>query len=80
MNNLSSPLHLRWHSSYVPGFERGDSESAVSWPDPGICGTDDTGGIVKPGGTDTNPGTPWPTPAAAGAGAGEAAANTLPIV
>lgn len=75
---MCSPLHLRWHSSYVPGFGSGESESAVSWLDPGV-GTEDTEGIVNPGGTETNPGTPWLAPAAAGAGLGEVAANTLPI-
>lgn len=64
----------------MPGFGSGDSEADVSWPDPDVGGTEDTGGIVNPGGTDTNPGTPCPPPAAAGAGLGEAAANTLPIL
>lgn len=40
----------------MPGFGSEDSESAVSDPDAG--GTEDTEGIVNPGGTDTNPGTP----------------------
>lgn len=76
---MRSPLHLRWHSSYVPGFGSGESESAISWLDPDVGGTEDTEGIVNPGGTDTNPGTPWLPPAAAGAELGEVAANTLPI-
>lgn len=43
----------------MPGFGSGESESAVSWPDPDVVGgTEDTEGIVNPGGTETNPGTP----------------------
>lgn len=77
---IFSPLHFLWHSSYVPGLGSGESVSAVSWPDPDAEGTEDTEGIVNPGGTDTNPGTPWLLPAAVGAGLGEAAAKTLPIL
>lgn len=40
----------------MPGF--GGAESAVCWSDPDVGGTEDTEGIVNPGGTDTNPGTP----------------------
>lgn len=77
---ISRPLHLRWHSSYDPGFGREACASAVGWSDPAAGGTEDTEGIVNPGGTDTKPGTPCPLPATAGAGLGEVAANTLPIV
>lgn len=42
----------------MPGFGSGESESAVSWLDPDVGGTEDTEGIVNPGGTETNPGTP----------------------
>lgn len=84
MNNFQKiiwPLHLRWHSSYEPGFGRGESEPEVCSAEPDAWGTEDTEGIVNPGGTDTNPGTPWLPAAAvaAGAGLGDAAAKTLPI-
>lgn len=42
----------------MPGFGSEESESDVSWPDPDVGGTEDTEGIVNPGGTDTKPGTP----------------------
>lgn len=42
----------------MPGFGSGESESGVSLPDPDVGGTEDTEGIVNPGGTDTNPETP----------------------
>lgn len=64
----------------MPGFGRGDSLSSGGWPDADVGGTGDTVGMVNPGGTGTNPGTPWPPPAAAAAGLGEVAANTLPIL
>lgn len=76
---IFSPLHLRWHSSYEPGFGAGESEPEVSSAEPDAWGTEDTEGIVNPGGTETNPGTPWLPAAAAGAGLGDVAAKTLPI-
>lgn len=64
----------------MPGFGSWELASAVCSSDTDAEGTEDTGGMVNPGGTETSPGTPGPPPAAAGAGLGEAAANTLPIV
>lgn len=70
---------MRWHSSYEPGFGREEPKPEVSSAEPDAWGTEDTEGIVNPGGTDTNPVTPWLPAAAAGDGLGDVAAKTLPI-
>lgn len=62
----------------MPGFASGPAPSAA-WSDVEVGGTA-TEGMVNPGGTDTNPGTPWPPSAAGGAGLGVDAASTLPIL
>lgn len=66
----------------MPGLGSDDDDdcaaSVICSSDDG--GTEDTEGMVNPGGTATNPGTPWPPPAAAGEGVGEVAASTLPIL
>lgn len=68
-----SPLHFRWNSSKAPGL--GSDGSFSCFPDE----AEDTGvtaGMVKPAGTETNPGPAW----TGGGGLGELAANTLPML
>lgn len=65
----------------MPGFDR----ASVSAPDcPCVLaegGTEDTGGMVKPGGTVSRPAPPGALPPPeAGGGFGELAANTLPML